>query len=109
IISPESKCFATVRNLNPNLFIRYFLGCDINLIHPQNNDFLELLIAYGANPDSRDRGGLTPLMKACRNPKNGENESHLHLWGTNNHQIHEKFCLLSQDLNPEEIKVSYKN
>ncbi|KAK2712327.1 hypothetical protein QYM36_011122 [Artemia franciscana] len=52
---------------NPNT--RYFLGCDINLIHPQNTDFLELLIAYGANPDSRDRGGLTPLMKACRNPK----------------------------------------
>jgi ankyrin repeat protein len=30
---------------------------------------MELLLMYGAYPDSRDRSGLTPLMKACRNPQ----------------------------------------
>lgn len=28
-----------------------------------------MLLKYGAYPDSRDRSGLTPLMKACRHPQ----------------------------------------
>ncbi|UYV82594.1 hypothetical protein LAZ67_22000062 [Cordylochernes scorpioides] len=44
----------------------YFLGSEINLISPLNLRFLELLLKFGADPNSRDRSGLTPLMKACR-------------------------------------------
>lgn len=43
---------------------RYFFGSEINLIN--DLDFLELLLTFSANPDSRDRSGLTPLMKAAR-------------------------------------------
>jgi len=32
-------------------------------------DYLDLLLTYGAHPDSRDRSGLTMLMKACRLPQ----------------------------------------
>jgi len=48
---------------------RYFLGSEINLISPLNISFMEMLLKYGACPDSRDRSGLTPLMKACRHPQ----------------------------------------
>lgn len=43
---------------------RYFFGSEINL--STDLEFLELLLTFGANPDSRDRSGLTPLMKAAR-------------------------------------------
>lgn len=43
---------------------RYFFGSEINLVN--DLDFLELLLTFGANPESRDRSGLTPLMKAAR-------------------------------------------
>ena len=46
---------------------RYFFGSEINLV--TDLDFLELLLTFGANPDSRDRSGLTPLMKAARQPQ----------------------------------------
>lgn len=49
---------------------RYFFGAEINLV--SDLDFLELLLTFGANPDSRDRSGLTPLMKAVRQPNNME-------------------------------------
>ncbi|XP_050292816.1 ankyrin-3-like isoform X2 [Anthonomus grandis grandis] len=49
---------------------RYFFGAEINLVN--DLDFLELLLTFGANPDSRDRSGLTPLMKAVRQPNNME-------------------------------------
>jgi ankyrin repeat protein len=52
-----------------NASARYFLGAEINLVHPLNVPILEILLAYGAYADSRDRGGLTPLMKACRHPE----------------------------------------
>lgn len=45
---------------------RYFFGSEINLV--TDLEFLELLLTFGANPDSRDRAGLTPLMKAVRQP-----------------------------------------
>ncbi|XP_044739520.1 putative ankyrin repeat protein RF_0381 isoform X1 [Chrysoperla carnea] len=43
---------------------RYFFGSEINLVN--DIEFLELLLTFGANPDTRDRAGLTPLMKAAR-------------------------------------------
>lgn len=48
---------------------RYFFGAEINLVSPLDIDFLQLLLMYGANPNTRDRGGLTPLMKAARLPQ----------------------------------------
>lgn len=50
------------RGADPNK--RYFFGAEINLV--TDLEFLELLLTFGANPDSRDRCGLTPLMKAVR-------------------------------------------
>ncbi|XP_028135454.1 ankyrin-2-like isoform X2 [Diabrotica virgifera virgifera] len=49
---------------------RYFFGSEINLV--TDLDFLQLLLTFGANPDSRDRSGLTPLMKAVRQPQGME-------------------------------------
>lgn len=46
---------------------RYFFGSEINLV--TDLEFLGLLLTFGANPDSRDRSGLTPLMKAVRQPQ----------------------------------------
>jgi len=54
-----------------NVNARYFFGCEISLISALNPEAMELLLMYGAYPDSRDRSGLTPLMKACRNPQVG--------------------------------------
>ncbi|CAL8079096.1 unnamed protein product [Orchesella dallaii] len=51
---------------NPNA--RYFFGAEINLISPLDVEYLNLLLTYGADPDARDRQGLTPLMRACRTP-----------------------------------------
>ena len=59
--------FLLENGANPNT--RYFLGSEINLINPLNTKFLDLLLAFGANVDSRDRTGMTPLMKACRQPR----------------------------------------
>ncbi|CAH0549492.1 unnamed protein product [Brassicogethes aeneus] len=49
---------------------RYFFGAEINLV--TDLEFLGLLLTFGANPDSRDRSGLTPLMKAVRQPQGME-------------------------------------
>lgn len=51
---------------NPNT--HYFLGSEINLVNPLDVRFLELLLKFGADPNARDRSGLTPLMKASRHP-----------------------------------------
>jgi ankyrin repeat protein len=48
---------------------RYFFGSEINLVPPMDLEYLDLLLNYGAYPDSRDRQGLTPLMRACRLPQ----------------------------------------
>ncbi|CAG7785048.1 unnamed protein product [Allacma fusca] len=69
------------RGANPNA--RYFFGSEINLISPVDVTFLDLLLTYGADPDSRDRSGLTPLMKACRLP----------------HAIESVLCLISHEAN----------
>ncbi|XP_076312717.1 ankyrin repeat and SOCS box protein 15-like [Tachypleus tridentatus] len=63
----ECAEYLLANGADPNA--RYFLGSEINLISPLNTPFLELLLKYGANPDSRDRAGLTPLMKAVRHPQ----------------------------------------
>lgn len=47
----------------------YFMGHEINLINILDLRSMELLLKYGANPDCRDRTGLTPLMKAARHPQ----------------------------------------
>ncbi|XP_055305739.1 ankyrin-1-like isoform X2 [Sitodiplosis mosellana] len=43
---------------------RYFLGAEISLV--TESESIELLLTYGASTESRDRQGLTPLMRACR-------------------------------------------
>lgn len=48
---------------------RYFMGSEINLVSILEIRYIELLLKYGAYPDSRDRTGLTPLMKAARHPQ----------------------------------------
>ena len=52
---------------NPNK--RYFFGSEINLVSPLDLQCMELLLAFGAQPNTRDRAGLTPLMKAARLPQ----------------------------------------
>lgn len=48
---------------------RYFMGSEINLVSILKISCIKLLLEYGAYPDSRDRSGLTPLMKAARHPQ----------------------------------------
>lgn len=43
---------------------RYFLGSEISLV--ADTESLELLLNYGAHTESRDRSGMTPLMRAAR-------------------------------------------
>lgn len=43
---------------------RYFLGAEISLV--SDSESLDLLLKFGAHTESRDRSGLTPLMRACR-------------------------------------------
>lgn len=45
------------------------MGSEINLINPLKISAIKLLLKYGADPNSRDRSGLTPLMKAARHPQ----------------------------------------
>uniref|UniRef100_A0A1B6E7D8 SOCS box domain-containing protein n=1 Tax=Clastoptera arizonana TaxID=38151 RepID=A0A1B6E7D8_9HEMI len=52
---------------NPNK--KYFFGSEINLISPLDIEFMGLLLMFGADPNTRDRSGLTPLMKAARLPQ----------------------------------------
>lgn len=60
--------FTQLKNgADPNA--RYFMGSEINLISILKISCIKLLLQYGAHPDSRDRSGLTPLMKAARHPQ----------------------------------------
>ncbi|KAF4532016.1 hypothetical protein B566_EDAN011863 [Ephemera danica] len=45
---------------------RYFFGAELSLVSTRDVEFMRLLLTYGARPDTRDRAGLTPLMKAAR-------------------------------------------
>lgn len=50
------------RGCDPNK--RYFFGAEINLAN--DIESLELLLNFGANTETRDRSGLTPLMRYAR-------------------------------------------
>lgn len=43
---------------------RYFFGAEISLV--SDCEALELLLTYGAHTETRDRTGMTPLMRAAR-------------------------------------------
>lgn len=45
---------------------KYFMGYEINLVPLDHLQCLKLLIDHGADPNTRNRCGITPLMKACR-------------------------------------------
>lgn len=45
------------------------MGSEINLVSILKVSCIKLLLKYGAHPDSRDRSGLTTLMKAARHPQ----------------------------------------
>ena len=49
---------------NPNQ--KYFIGHEINIVPLENIECLEVLLKYGADPDSYNRAGITMLMKACK-------------------------------------------
>lgn len=50
------------RGADPNK--RYFFGAEINLA--SDIESLELLLNFGANTETRDRSGMTPLMRYAR-------------------------------------------
>ncbi|GFS50893.1 ankyrin repeat domain-containing protein 50 [Trichonephila clavipes] len=60
----ETARFLLEHGANPCAL--YYLGYEINLVNPVDFESIELLLLYGADVDSRDFQGLTPLMKACR-------------------------------------------
>lgn len=49
---------------NADVNKRYFFGAEINLA--SDLESLELLLNFGANTETRDRQGLTPLMRYAR-------------------------------------------
>lgn len=49
---------------------RYFFGAEINLAN--DTEALELLLMFGAHTETRDRAGLTPLMRAARHSQGME-------------------------------------
>ncbi len=44
----------------------HFLGHEINLVPIENLECLKLLLDHGADVDSFNRSGVTPLMKASK-------------------------------------------
>ncbi|GFY39099.1 putative ankyrin repeat protein [Trichonephila inaurata madagascariensis] len=60
----ETARFLLEHGANPCAL--YYLGYEINLVNPVDFESIELLLLYGADVNSRDLQGLTPLMKACR-------------------------------------------
>lgn len=52
------------RGADPNQ--KYFLGHEISIVPLENNDCLQVLLSFGADPDSYNRSGITTLMKACK-------------------------------------------
>lgn len=53
-----------------NLLCSYFFGAEINLVN--DSESLELLLMYGAHTETRDRSGMTPLMRAARHSQGME-------------------------------------
>jgi ankyrin repeat protein len=52
----------------------YFLGSELHLAasQPCSVPYVELLLKHGANIESRDRSGLTPLMRVAKQPNGYE-------------------------------------
>ena len=61
---PECAEILLLGGASPNH--KYFLGYEINMAPLHNHRCIELLLQYGAFPDSLGRNGLSPLMRACR-------------------------------------------
>lgn len=60
---------------------RYFFGSEINM--STDAESLELLLTFGAHTETRDRGGLTPLMKAARHSQGTDQVLLLLSYGAN--------------------------
>lgn len=60
---------------------RYFLGAEINLAN--DTETLNLLLTFGAYTESRDRAGMTPLMRAARHSHGTEQVLLLLSYGAN--------------------------
>lgn len=45
---------------------KYFMGYEINLVPLDHLQCLKLIIDFGADPNTCNRCGITPLMRACR-------------------------------------------
>ncbi|VDM43821.1 unnamed protein product [Toxocara canis] len=60
----ECARFLLQNGADPNT--RYFSGPELSLVHPEDANFIALLLSFGGNPNVYDREGLTPLMRACR-------------------------------------------
>ncbi|OWA52632.1 putative Ankyrin-3 [Hypsibius exemplaris] len=62
-------CAELLLKRGANANAKYFLGSEINFVDPVTQpDFLDLLLRHGADPDSADRSGRTPIMFAARHP-----------------------------------------
>lgn len=60
---------------------RYFFGSEINMA--SDIEALNLLLTFGAHTETRDRGGLTPLMKAARHSQGTDQVLLLLSYGAN--------------------------
>lgn len=67
------------RGADPNK--KYFFGSEINFA--TDVESLELLLAFGANTEARDRSGITPLMRAVRTNGNIDSVLLLLQYGAN--------------------------
>lgn len=56
------------KGANPNTI--YFMGTELNLACtlPSNVKFIELLLQFGAETETRNRSGLTPIMQVAQMP-----------------------------------------
>ncbi|CAM1325705.1 Uncharacterised protein g9041 [Pycnogonum litorale] len=108
----ETAKLLLLKGADPNA--KYFLGSELNLISPVNIKFMELLLMYGANPNVRDRAGLTPLMKACRHPNGLESSlllinygADVNAWSSERHDCRSvlHYAVLSGNMNTVNLLI----